>query len=64
MIISGKKVVVLTEAEKRVLQTAEELLDALDEALGSESGFDFNEVAEFLHYIRYNPKFEVDFTQE
>lgn len=64
MIIAGKKIVTLTESERMTLQDAEELLDALAEALGNEDRFDFNKISENLYYIRHTDKFEVDYTQE
>ena len=64
MTITGKKIVTLTEAERETLRAAEELLDALADALGNEDHFDFNDISETLYYIRHTDKFEVDFTQE
>lgn len=64
MIIAEKKIVTLTESERMTLQDAEELLDALAEALGNDDHFDFNEISETLYYIRHTDKFEVDYTQE
>ena len=64
MIITGKKIITLTEAEQEILRAAEDLLDTLAEALGDEEHFDFTKLAETLYYIRDTGTFEIDFNEE
>ena len=63
MTITGKKIVTLDDKERAVLQSAIDLLNALSEAVGDDTYFDFEEVADTLYYIRTSGPFEVDFEQ-
>lgn len=63
MTITGKKIITLDDKERAVLQSAIDLLNALSEAVGDDTYFDFEEVADTLYYIRTSDPFEVDFEQ-
>ena len=63
MLISGKKIVRLSDEERAVLHQAIQVLDALSEALGNDEFYDFEEIGELLYYIRTTDKFEMDFEQ-
>ena len=63
MTITGKKIVVMTDKERDILQSAIELLNALGEAVGNDEYFEFDEIADTLYYIRTTDKFEIDFEQ-
>ena len=63
MIITGKKIITLDDKERAVLQSAIDLLNALSEAVGDDTYFDFEEVADTLYYIRTSDPFEIDFEQ-
>ena len=63
MTISGKKIITLDDKERAVLQSAIDLLNALSEAVGDDTYFDFEEIADTLYYIRTSGPFEIDFEQ-
>ena len=64
MIITGKKIITLTDDEQEILRAAEDLLDELSKALGDEKHFDFEKLAETLFCIRDTGTFEIDFNEE
>ena len=61
MIISGKKIVALTVDERKKLMDAEDVLEALKEALGNDEFYDFAELIDIIYQIRHTDKFEMDF---
>ena len=61
MIISGKKIVTLTGDERQKLMDAEDVLEALKEALGNDEFYDFAELIDIIYQIRHTDKFEMDF---
>ena len=63
MTITGKKIVVLGDEERALLQQAIDLLNSLSEAVGNDDYFDFDDIADTLYYIRTTDKFEVSFEQ-
>ena len=63
MTITGKKIVTMTDKERDILQSAIDLLNALSEAVGDDTYFDFEGVADTLYYIRTSGPFEIDFEQ-
>ena len=63
MTITGKKIVVLSAEERAVLQDAIDLLVDLEEVIGNDSHFDFEEAADTLCFIKNTDKFEIDFEQ-
>lgn len=63
MTITGKKIIALDDKERAVLQSAIDLLNTLSEAVGDDTYFDFEEVADTLYYIRTSDPFEIDFEQ-
>ena len=63
MTITGKKIVVLSEEERQLLDTTINLLNALNEAVGNNSYVDFEDVSAALYYIKNTDKFEIDFEQ-
>lgn len=63
MTITGKKIVVLSEEERQLLDTTINLLNALSEAVGNNSYVDFEDVSAALYYIKNTDKFEIDFEQ-
>ena len=63
MTIAGKKIIMLEDEERAILQNAIDLLNALSEAVGNDDYCDFDDIADTLHYIRTTDKFEIDFEQ-
>ena len=63
MTITGKKIVVLGAEERATLQAAIDVLMNLCEAVGNDVYFDFDDIADTLHYIKTTDKFEIDFEQ-
>ena len=63
MTIAGKKIIKLEDEERAILQNAIDLLNALSEAVGNDDYYDFDDIADTLHYIRTTDKFEIDFEQ-
>lgn len=63
MNVTGKKIITLDDKERAVLQSAIDLLNALSEAVGDDTYFNFEEVADTLYYIRTSGPFEIDFEQ-
>lgn len=63
MTITGKKIVVLNDDERAILEAAIDLLTSLSEAVGTDNYFDFDETADTLLFIRNTDKFEIDFEQ-
>lgn len=63
MTIAGKKIIKLENEERAILQNAIDLLNALSEAVGNDDYYDFDDIADTLHYIRTTDKFEIDFEQ-
>ena len=63
MTIAGKKIVTLDDKERAVLQSAIDLLNALSDAVGDDTYFNFEEVSDTLYYIRNSGPFEVNFEQ-
>lgn len=61
MIISGKKIVALTVDERKKLMDAEDVLEALSDALGNDKFYDFAELIDIIYQIRHTDKFEMDF---
>ena len=64
MIITGKKIITLTDDEQEILRAAEDLLGELSKALGDEEHFDFEKLAETLYRIQATGTFEIDFNEE
>ena len=63
MTITGKKIVTMEESDRAILQQAIDLLISLSEAVGNDEYYDFDDLADTLHYIRTTDKFEVSFEQ-
>lgn len=63
MTITGKKIVTMDDSDRAILQQAMELLYSLSEAVGNDEYYDFDDLADTLHYIRTTDKFEVNFEQ-
>lgn len=63
MTIAGKKIIKLEDEERTILQNAIDLLNALSEAVGNDDYYDFDDIADTLHYIHITDKFEIDFEQ-
>lgn len=63
MTITGKKIIKLEDEERTILQNAIDLLNVLSEAVGNDDYYDFEDIADTLHYIRTTDKFEIDFEQ-
>ena len=63
MTITGKKIITMEESDRAVLQSAIDLLNSLSDAVGNEEYFDFDDIADTLHYIKTTDKFEIDFEQ-
>ena len=63
MTISGKKIITLDDKERAILQSAIDVLNALSDAVGDDTYFNFEEVADTLYYIRTSGPFEIDFEQ-
>lgn len=63
MTITGKKIVTMEDSDRAILQQAMELLYSLSEAVGNDEYYDFDDLADTLHYIRATDKFEVNFEQ-
>lgn len=61
MLISGKKIIKLTEAEKAILHSAEEVLSELSDTLGNVEFFDFEDLADTLCAVRTNGDYVIDF---
>ena len=63
MTVTGKKIITLNDKERAILQSAIDLLSALSDAVGDDTYFDFEDIADTLYYIRTFGPFEIDFEQ-